>query len=193
MRLGAQGGFDNLNFIVNGLKGDLEGGITQIYETLMEDSADEPFSSYGQIAEGVRIAEDGKSVTYRLRPEAKWHDGQPLTVADVIWSFETLKANSPFYAAYYQSVSKAEQTAEREVTFRFDEAGNRELPQVLGQMQVLPKHWWTGKDAQGKPRDATQTTLEIPSAPAPIASPRSMPAAARSTSASTIIGARTYP
>ncbi|GJE57647.1 hypothetical protein EKPJFOCH_4165 [Methylobacterium thuringiense] len=162
VRLGAQGGFDNLNFIVNGLKGDLEGGITQIYETLMEDSADEPFSSYGQIAEGVRIAEDGKSVTYRLRPQARWHDGQPLTVADVIWSFETLKANSPFYAAYYQSVSKAEQTAEREVTFRFDEAGNRELPQVLGQMQVLPKHWWTGKDASGKPRDATQTTLEIP-------------------------------
>ncbi|GEO99725.1 extracellular solute-binding protein [Methylobacterium haplocladii] len=162
VRLGAQGGFDNLNFIVNGLKGDLEGGITQIYETLMEDSTDEPFSSYGQIAEGVRIAEDGKSVTYRLRPQAKWHDGQPLTVEDVIWSFDTLKANSPFYAAYYQSVSKAEKTAEREVTFRFDEAGNRELPQVLGQMQVLPKHWWTGKDAQGKPRDATQTTLEIP-------------------------------
>ncbi|MCE4222816.1 ABC transporter substrate-binding protein [Methylobacterium sp. C25] len=162
VRLGAQGGFDNLNYIVNGLKGDLEGGITQIYDSLMEDSGDEPFSSYGLIAEGVRIAEDGKSVTYRLRPEARWHDGQPITPDDVIWSFDTLKANSPFYSAYYQSVSKAEKTAEREVTFRFDEAGNRELPQVLGQMQVLPRHWWTGKDASGKPRDATQTTLELP-------------------------------
>ena len=162
VRLGAQGGFDNLNYIVNGLKGDLEGGILQIYDTLMEDSADEPFSSYGQLAEGVRVGEDGMSVTYRLRDIARWHDGTPITPEDVIWSFDTLKANSPFYAAYYQSVAKAEATAPREVTFRFSESGNRELPQVIGQMQVLPKHWWTGKDADGKPRDPTATTLEIP-------------------------------
>ncbi|SFM02138.1 microcin C transport system substrate-binding protein [Methylorubrum salsuginis] len=162
VRLGAQGGFDNLNMIVNGLKGDLEGGITQIYDTLMEDSGDEPFSSYGQLAEAVRIAPDGLSVAYRLRPGARWHDDTPLTVEDVIWSFDTLKANSPFYAAYYHSVAKAEATGEREVTFRFSEAGNRELPQVLGQMQVLPKHWWTAKDANGKPRNPTETTLEIP-------------------------------
>ena len=162
VRLGAQGGFDNLNFIVNGLKGDLEGGITQIYDTLMEDSGDEPFSSYGLLAEGVRIAEDGQSVTYRLRANARWHDGKPVTVEDVIWSFDTLKANSPFYAAYYHTVAKAEPGAEREVVFRFSEAGNRELPQVLGQMQVLPKHWWTGTDKNGKPRSATETTLEIP-------------------------------
>ena len=162
VRLGAQGGFDNLNMIVNGLKGDLEGGITQIYDTLMEDSGDEPFSSYGQLAEAVRIAPDGMSVAYRLREGARWHDGKPLTVEDVIWSFDTLKANSPFYAAYYHSVTKAEATGEREVTFRFSEAGNRELPQVLGQMQVLPKHWWTGSDASGKPRNPTETTLELP-------------------------------
>ena len=162
VRLGAQGGFDNLNMIVNGLKGDLEGGITQIYDTLMEDSGDEPFSSYGQLAEAVRIAPDGLSVTYRLRQGPRWHDGKPLTVEDVIWSFDTLKANSPFYAAYYHSVSKAEATGEREVTFRFSEAGNRELPQVLGQMQVLPKHWWTGTDPSGKPRNPAETTLELP-------------------------------
>ncbi|WP_455976675.1 extracellular solute-binding protein [Methylorubrum populi] len=162
VRLGAQGGFDNLNFIVNGLKGDLEGGITQIYDTLMEDSGDEPFSSYGLLAEAVRIAPDGKSVTYRLRDGARWHDGKPITVEDVVWSFETLKANSPFYAAYYHSVAKAEAGAEREVVFTFAEAGNRELPQVLGQMQVLPKHWWTGKDKDGKPRNPSETTLEIP-------------------------------
>ena len=124
VRLGAQGGFDNLNMIVNGLKGDLEGGITQIYDTLMEDSGDEPFSSYGLLAEGVRIAEDGRSVTYRLRKDTRWHDGKPVTVEDVIWSFDTLKANSPFYAAYYHTVVKAEPGAEREVVFRFGEAGN---------------------------------------------------------------------
>lgn len=162
VRLGAQGGFDNLNFIVNGLKGDLEGGIIQIYDTLMEDSGDEPFSSYGLLAEGVQIASDGMSVSYRLRANARWHDGKPVTVEDVIWSFDTLKANSPFYAAYYHTVTKAEPGAEREVVFRFAEAGNRELPQVLGQMQVLPKHWWTGQNKDGKPRNPAETTLEIP-------------------------------
>lgn len=162
VRLGAQGGFDNLNFIVNGLKGDLEGGIIQIYDTLMEDSGDEPFSSYGLLAEGVQIASDGMSVSYRLRANARWHDGKPVTVEDVIWSFDTLKANSPFYAAYYHTVTKAEPGGEREVVFRFAEAGNRELPQVLGQMQVLPKHWWTGQTKDGKPRNPAETTLEIP-------------------------------
>jgi microcin C transport system substrate-binding protein len=162
VRLGAQGGFDNFNYVVSGLKGDLEGGITLIYDTLMSDSADEPFTSYGLVAEGVRLADDLSSVSYRLREGARWHDGKPITAEDVVWSFEVLKASSPFYSAYYQTVTKAEARAEREVTFTFSETGNRELPQVLGQLRILPKHWWTGKDAQGKPRDVTQTTLEIP-------------------------------
>lgn len=162
VRLGAQGGFDNFNYVVSGLKGDLEGGITTIYDTLMAESLDEPFTSYGLLAEGVRIAQDLSSVSYRLREGARWHDGRPITPEDVVWSFDVLKANSPFYSAYYQTVTKAEATGPREVTFTFAEAGNRELPQVLGQLRVLPKHWWTGKDAQGKARDAAQTTLEIP-------------------------------
>lgn len=162
VRLGAQGGYDNFNLVVSGLKGDLEGGIAQIYDTLMTESADEPFTSYGLLAEGLRLADDLSSVTYRLRETARWHDGTPITPEDVVWSFETLKANSPFYAAYYQTVTKGEVTGPHEVTFTFAEKGNRELPQVLGQLRVLPKHWWTGKDAQGRQRDATQTTLEIP-------------------------------
>ncbi|WP_375410002.1 extracellular solute-binding protein [uncultured Methylobacterium sp.] len=162
VRLGAQGGFDNFNYVVSGLKGDLEGGITLIYDTLMLDSGDEPFTSYGLVAEGLRIADDLSAVTYRLREGARWHDGAPVTPEDVIWSFDILKANSPFYSTYYQTVTKAEATGEREVTFRFSETGNRELPQVLGQLRILPKHWWTGRDAQGRQRDATQTTLEIP-------------------------------
>ncbi|WP_238298525.1 extracellular solute-binding protein, partial [Methylobacterium soli] len=162
VRLGAQGGFDNFNLIVSGLKGDLEGGILSIYDTLMTESLDEPFTSYGLLAEAVRVAPDLSSVTYRLRENARWHDGQPVTPEDVIWSFHILKDNSPFYAAYYQTVSSAEATGPREVTFRFSETGNRELPQVLGQIRVLPKHWWTGKDAAGKTRNPTETTLEIP-------------------------------
>ncbi|WP_375464785.1 extracellular solute-binding protein [uncultured Methylobacterium sp.] len=162
VRLGTQGGFDNFNVVVSGLKGDLEGGVALLYDTLTTESLDEPFTSYGLLAEALRVAPDLGSVTYRLRESAKWHDGVPVTPEDVVWSFETLKANSPFYAAYYQTVAKAEATGPREVTFTFSETGNRELPQVIGQIRVLPKHWWTGKDAQGRPRNVTETTLEPP-------------------------------
>jgi microcin C transport system substrate-binding protein len=162
VRLGAQGGFDNFNIVVAGLKGDLEGGVQQIYDSLMTESSDEPFTSYGLLAEAVRVAPDLGSVSYRLRRDARWHDGQPITPEDVVWSFDVLKANSPFYAAYYQTVAKAAVTGPHEVTFTFTETGNRELPQVIGQLRILPKHWWTGKDASGKPRSVTETTLEPP-------------------------------
>ncbi|MFB0493444.1 microcin C transport system substrate-binding protein [Methylobacterium sp. OAE515] len=162
VRFGAQGGFDNFNIVVAGLKGDLEGGVQQIYDPLMTESSDEPFTSYGLLAEAVRIAPDLGSVSYRLRENARWHDGKPITPEDVVWSFDVLKANSPFYGAYYQTVAKAEATGPREVTFTFTETGNRELPQVIGQLRVLPKHWWTAKNANGKQRSVTETTLEPP-------------------------------
>lgn len=162
VRLGTQGGFDNFNIVVAGLKGDVEGGIAQIYDTLTVESQDEPFTSYGLLAEAIRVAPDLGSVSYRLREGARWHDGRPVTPEDVVWSFEAFKANSPLYAAYYQNVAKAEATGPREVTFTFSETGNRELPQIVGQLRVLPKHWWTGKDASGKPRSVTETSLEPP-------------------------------
>ncbi|GJD88943.1 hypothetical protein BHAOGJBA_2468 [Methylobacterium hispanicum] len=162
VRLGAQGGFDSFNLVVSGLKGDVEGGIAQIYDTLTTESLDEPFTSYGLLAEAIRVAPDLGSVSYRLREGARWHDGKPVTTDDVIWSFEAFKANSPLYAAYYQNVAKAEAAGPREITFTFSETGNRELPQIVGQLRVLPKHWWTGKDAQGRARNVAETTLEPP-------------------------------
>ena len=109
-----------------------------------------------------QLSADRTSVTYRLRANARWHDGKPVTPEDVIFSFDTFKENSPQLAAYYRHVTKAEKTGEREVTFVFDGPGNRELPQIVGQLTVLPKHWWEGTDAKGKKRDVTQTTLEPP-------------------------------
>lgn len=162
LRLGFQGSFDNFNLVVAGVKGDLESQVPLVYDTLMTEAGDEPFTSYGLLAEGVQVAEDLGSVTYRLRPGTKWHDGAPLTPADVVFSFGVLKANSPQYAFYYQNVTKAEALGEREVRFTFSETGNRELPQIVGQMPVLPKHWWEGKDASGRPRNPTETTLEPP-------------------------------
>ena len=128
----------------------------------MEQAQDEVSTEYGLLAEAVRHPPDHSTVTYRLRKEARWHDGRPVTAADVIFSFETLKANSPQYAFYYKNVAKAEATGEREVTFTMAEKGNRELPQIIGQLPVLPKHWWEGRTADGRQRNPTETTLEPP-------------------------------
>ena len=162
VRFGAQGTFDNFNLFVAGIKGELENGTALVYDTLMEPAGDEVATEYGLLAEAVRHPDDFSSVTYRLRREARWHDGRPVTPADVIFSFNTLRTNSPAYAFYYRNVTKAEATGEREITFSFSEAGNRELPQIVGQIPVLPKHWWEAAGPDGRPRDPTQTTLETP-------------------------------
>jgi microcin C transport system substrate-binding protein len=161
-RLMAFGTFDNFNQVVAGVKGSLAAGMDQIYDTLMVAALDEVSTEYGLLAEAVSHPADHSSVTYRLRANAKWHDGQPVTVDDVIWSLEVFKKNHPQWAAYYSHVTKAEKTGEREVTFTFDAPGNRELPQIVGQITVLPKHWWEGTDKAGRKRDVTATTLEPP-------------------------------
>jgi microcin C transport system substrate-binding protein len=160
VRFSAEGSFDSFNHIIP--RGTAAGGITSIYDTLMTPALDEVATEYGLLAESVRYPADYSWVAYRLRPEARWHDGKPVTAADVVWTFEQLKKLSPSQAFYYRHVKKAEETGEREVTFTFDSPGNRELPQIVGQIPVLPKHWWTGKDADGKPRDIASGTLEPP-------------------------------
>lgn len=161
VRYGVFGSFDSLNpFIVKGQAA--AGSSTYIYDTLMTASMDEPASEYGLLAESVRHPKDYSSVTYRLRSRATWHDGEPVTPEDVVWTFETLKKSHPFYNAYYANVVKAEKTAEHEVTFTFNQTGNRELPQIVGQLPVLPKHYWTGKNAKGETRNFAETTLEPP-------------------------------
>ncbi len=162
VRLGVQGTFDSFNVVVAGVRGELAAGLMLVYDTLMTTSLDEPSAEYGLIAEALRYPPDYSSVTFRLNPRARWHDGQPITAADVIFSFDALKANSPAYAFYYRNVVAAEETAEGEVTFRFDEINNRELPQIVGQLPILPKHWWEGARPDGTQRDVTQTMLEPP-------------------------------
>jgi len=154
------GGYDTLNFLPAGA--NTASGIGLIYDQLMASSLDEPATGYGLIAESVSYPEDRSSVTYRLRKEAHFNDGTPLTPDDVIWSFQKEKDVSPFYAEYYKNVVSAEKTGEHDVTFKFSVKGNHELPQIVGEMLVLPKHWWEGKDAKGNPRDITKSTLEPP-------------------------------
>jgi len=157
--------FDSFNpYIVRGSPaagfGSFGGGL--LYDTLMEQSIDEPSVSHPLIANAYKFPEDYSSATYRLDPAARWHDGQPITVDDVIWSFNVLKANSPMYNRYYENVTEAVALNDREVEFRFDQKGNRELPKIMGDLVVLPRHWWEGTDAKGKKRDITQPTLEPP-------------------------------
>ncbi|MEQ1941390.1 extracellular solute-binding protein [Mesorhizobium sp. VNQ89] len=160
-----QGSFDSLNpYIVRGTPAaglaPFGGGL--LYDTLMEQSIDEPSVSHPLVAEAFKYPDDYSSATYRLDPRARWHDGQPITVEDVIWSFNILKEHSPWYRRYYENVTEAVAAGDREVEFRFDQKGNRELPKILGDMAILPKHWWEGTDAKGKKRDITQPTLEPP-------------------------------
>jgi microcin C transport system substrate-binding protein len=158
----AFGTFDNFNAVVSGVKGTLAMGTELFMQTLMTPALDEVSTEYGLIAEAVSHPDDHSWVKYRLRANARWHDGKPITADDVIWSIETWKAHSPQLAAYYRHVVKAEKSGEREVTFAFDRGGNRELPQIVGQVFVLPKHWWEGTDKNGNKRDVAQTTLEPP-------------------------------
>jgi microcin C transport system substrate-binding protein len=158
----AFGTFDNFNYAVAGVKGSLAAGLTNIYDTLMAQALDEVSTEYGLLAESVSHPDDFSSVTYRLRPDAKWHDGKPVTADDVIFSLDAWKKNNPQLNAYYRHVVKAEKMGERDISFTFDAPGNRELPQIVGQLIVLPKHWWEGNDAQGRKRDISATTLEPP-------------------------------
>jgi len=162
VRLSSTGGFDSFNAILP--KGNLAPGIGLIYETLMEQALDEADVSaqYGVIAKETRYPEDYSWVEFRLNEEARWHDGNPVTVEDVIWSFETVIELDPRYKFYYQNVTAAEDRGDGVVRFTFDAPGNRELPHIMGQVMVLPKHWWTGTDADGNARDIAKSTLEKP-------------------------------
>jgi microcin C transport system substrate-binding protein len=154
VRLAAIGTFDSFNRFI--IKGNPAVGIAQIYDTLMSSAADECFSMYGLLAEAVETPADRSWVAFRLRSDARWHDGRPVTVDDVIWTFQTLREKGPpSFRFYYGSVASVEKTGSRTVKFRFEPGENRELPLILGQLTVLPKHYWQG-------RDFGKTTLEPP-------------------------------
>ncbi len=162
IRQSAPGTFDNFNIVIDGLKGSLAGGVNLIYELLMVEPYDEVASMYCALAESVTHPDDRSYVKFRLRKDARWHDGTPITADDVVYSFDVFKQHSAMQRAYYRHVAKAEKTGDNEVTFTFDAPGNRELPSIIGQLTILPRHWWEGTDPQGRKRDITATTLEIP-------------------------------
>jgi len=158
LRMSSTGTFDTFNPVLN--RGEVAPGLATVFDTLLKDSDDEVSAAYGLLAEGVSFPADFSSATFRLRAEARFADGEPVKPEDVIFSFEKLKELNPLYTSYYSHVISAEKTGERDVTFRFDQKNNRELPMILGQFPVVPKHWWEGNGPDGKPRDISRTTLE---------------------------------
>ncbi len=161
LRQRAIGSFDTLNEFAS--KGSTAIGLLRlVHTTLMTASLDEPSTDYCLAAEWVSMPGDFSSVTFKLRPGARFHDGKPITPDDVIFSLTALKAANPQYSLYYKNVMKAEQTGDHQVTFFFDSPGNRELPQVVGALPILSKHYWQAKGEDGEPRDLARGSMEIP-------------------------------
>ena len=148
------GSFDSFNPFIN--KGVPADDIGMIYDTLARQSLDEPFTEYGLIAGKIEKAPDNSWVRFYLRPEARFHDGHPVRADDVVFSFQTLmKSGAPMYRGYYADVDQVVAEDPLRVVFRFKHTNNRELPLILGQLPVLPKHFW-------ETRDFSKGNLDVP-------------------------------
>lgn len=159
LKMGTIGSFDSLNpFIV---KGTPAAGLNFIrsgfiFQSLMQNSWDEPFTLYGIIAESIEVGPEKAWVAFNLRPEAKWADGKPITAEDVVWTFNAItEKGQPFFKAYYADVESVTAESERRVKFTFRVKGNAELPLIVAEISILPKHFWEGKEFD-------KTTLENP-------------------------------
>jgi microcin C transport system substrate-binding protein len=153
VRLWSEGTFDNLNPFT--LSGVAAAELDSTYSPLMVSSADELNVLYGLVAAWVSYPDDYSSVTFGLRPEARFHDGRPITPEDVIFTMEALKKANIRYAQFYKDVVRGEKLGSHEVRFHFSVTGNKKLPQQVAGMDVLPRHYWEG-------RDLSKTTLDIP-------------------------------
>lgn len=154
LRLDDTGTFDSLNPWI--MKGNSAAGIGRIYDTLTTASLDEPFTQYGLLAKSMEIAPDRSWKIFTLNEKARFADGVPVTAADVVFTFNALtKQGSPFWAYYYQDVLGVTALDKLRVKFTFRKGASRELPLIVGQMSILPKHYW-------EKRDFSKTTLEPP-------------------------------
>jgi microcin C transport system substrate-binding protein len=161
LREASIGTFDSLNPFI--IKGTVADGTGLIYDSLLARALDEPFSLYGLLAEHMNVADDRSWIEFDLRPEARFSDGKPVTAEDVVFTFNTLlEQGSPFFKSYYAGISKVEALTEHRVRFDFGSSLNHELPLIVGEVPILPAHYWEG-------RDFTVPSLDIPVGSGPYA------------------------
>ncbi|GEK52600.1 extracellular solute-binding protein [Vreelandella venusta] len=151
-RTAVGGSFDSTNpFIIRGTPAT---GISHIYDSLMVSNPGEPFSLYGLLAEGVRLDPERRWIEFDLRPEARFQDGEPVTAYDVVFSLNLLREEgNPFYSSYYAGVERAVALNDHQVRFEFNDTDSRELPLIVAQLPILPRHYW-------EPRDFSSPTLD---------------------------------
>ncbi len=151
-RTAVGGSFDSTNpFIIRGTPAT---GISHIYDSLMVSNPGEPFSLYGLLASGVRLAPERRWIEFDLRPEARFQDGEPVTAYDVVFSLNLLREEgNPFYSSYYAGVERAVALNDHQVRFEFNDTESRELPLIVAQLPILPRHYW-------EPRDFSSPTLD---------------------------------
>ncbi|HJN03981.1 MAG TPA: ABC transporter substrate-binding protein, partial [Alphaproteobacteria bacterium] len=153
LRLGLAGSFDSVQPFI--IKGRAAAGRHYVFESLLKRVWDEPFSLYGLIAETVEMPAERTWVEFKLRQDARWHDGTPITVDDVVWSMETLRDEGrPNHRLFYSKVARIERPGPRTIRFVFAaDLDDRELPLIMGLMPILPKHYFAD-------RAFNETTLE---------------------------------
>jgi len=154
IRLHAIGTFDSLNpFITKGTPVDR---IELLYDTLTISSQDEPFTQYGLVAEKIEYPEDRSWVIYHINPSARFHDGKQITASDVAFSFNTLiSKGAPLYSYYYADIKDVKAINPLTVKFTFKNTTNKELALIIGQLPILPEHFWKNKIFD-------KSSLEIP-------------------------------
>ena len=150
----ARTSFDSFNAFI--LKGDPAQGLEYVFDALMVRAYDEPDAVYGLVAQSAEVAPDRGSVTFRLRPEARFADGTPLTADDVVFTFDTLKAKGhPLYRVQLRDITKAEALDAQTVRYSFTGTETRDLPLVAAGLPILSKAYYAT-------REFDQTTLDPP-------------------------------
>lgn len=155
IRFGVLGSFDTLNPYSG--RGVAAPGIRDyVFESLMTRSFAEPFSLYGLLAERVEMAPDRSWISFELNPKASFSDGHPVSVDDVVFSYQLLRDHGhPNHRAYYAKVAEVSRTGERGVRFSFVKDGDREMPLIVALMPILPRH-------ATEPARFEETSLAIP-------------------------------
>ena len=154
LKLGAQGNFDSLNPFI--AKGTSEQYLSLSYDTLLVQAKDEAFTEYGLVAETMEYPADRSFIIFKLRKQARFHDGVAITADDIVSTFNLLmEKGNPFYHSYYSGVESVIALSKHKVRFNFKPGTNHELALIVGQLPILPKHYWQNKDF-------ANTTTEIP-------------------------------